>query len=82
MAQKSKSVIAPNGYGNIEIRVKDLIGERNISKYELARLTGTRYETIDKWCKNDVSKMNLDVLAKICFVLDCHPSDILIYTKN
>ena len=35
-----------------------------------------------KWYKGEVEKMDLDVLARICYVLDCSPSDIISYEER
>ena len=56
--------------------------ERDINRNTLSRLTGVRFEVIDKWSKGKVERMDLDVLARICFVLDCKVSDILEYEEK
>ena len=78
----SKSVISINEYGKIDINLKELMIIRKITRNHLARTSNTRLEVINKWYKNEVEKMDLDVLARICYVLDCSPSDILIYGKQ
>ena len=39
-----------------------------------------RFEVIDKWYNGHVEKFDADVLARICFVLECTPGDIIRYT--
>ena len=56
--------------------------ERGINRNTLSRLTGVRFEVIDKWVKGKVERMDLDVLARICFVLDCKVTDILEYRER
>ncbi len=75
----SKSVITIKEYGRIEICLKDLIESRNMSRNFLAKAANTRFEVIDKWYNNNVEKLDLDVLARICYVLNCSPSDIIKY---
>lgn len=78
---ETKSVISINEYGKINIELKKLIDEKKITRNRLAKSSNTRFEVIDKWCENNVEKLDLDVLARICYVLECEPSDIIKYNK-
>ncbi|MBE6881258.1 MAG: helix-turn-helix transcriptional regulator [Ruminococcaceae bacterium] len=78
----SKTVISIKEYGKIELRLNEILEEREIKRYHLAKITNTRFEVIDKWCKNNVEKLDLDVLARICYALDCSPSDIIKHIKS
>lgn len=73
----SKSVISIKEYGKIEIVLKEMLESRGIRRNALAKATNTRFEVIDKWYNNRVEKLDLDVLARICYALDCTPSDII-----
>ena len=66
-------------YGKIEIKLGELMRQRGIRRGALSRLTGVRFEVIDKWTKGKVERMDLDVLARVCYVLDCKVTDILEY---
>ncbi|MBE5952392.1 MAG: helix-turn-helix transcriptional regulator [Lachnospiraceae bacterium] len=54
--------------------------ERGISRNALARAIDTRFEVINKWYHGHVEKIDSDVLARICYVLNCSPGDIIRYT--
>ena len=71
-----KSVITINEYGKINVHLKEIMERKNITQYALAKSTNTRFEVIKKWCNNEVEKMDLDVLARICYVLEFSPADI------
>lgn len=71
-----------NEYGTIEIKLKELMDARGISRYALARAVDTRFEVIDKWYHGRVEKIDSDILARICFVLDCKPGDIIQHIMN
>lgn len=71
-----------NEYGQIEIRLKDIMDERGISRNALARAVDTRFEVINKWYNGHVEKIDSDVLARICFVLNCLPGDIIHYVMK
>ncbi len=78
----TKSIITINDYGKINIRLNDIMKSRNITRNYLARTSNTRFEVINKWYNNEVEKMDLDILARICYVLDCSPADIIRYEKD
>lgn len=69
-------------YGHIEIRLKEIMEARGVTRNALARATNTRFEVINKWYQGHVEKIDADVLARICYILDCEPGDLIIYTET
>ena len=55
----------------------DVLKDRNITRYELAKKTGIQYQIIDNYYKNKVTRYDKDTLLKICIALDCEVGDIL-----
>ncbi|MBR2408268.1 MAG: helix-turn-helix transcriptional regulator [Lachnospiraceae bacterium] len=55
---------------------------RGISRNALARAVNTRFEVIDKWYQGHIEKIDADILARICFVLECTPEDIIRYVSE
>ena len=76
------SIITIKDYGKIDLKLKELMDSKGITRHHLARITNTRFEVINKWYKNNVEKMDLDVLARICYSLGCSPSDIIKYDNK
>lgn len=74
-----KEIYTLNQYGSIEINLRENMDKKNITRNALARAINTRFEVIDKWYNGRVEKIDADVLARICYVLDCTPADIIIY---
>ena len=66
----------------IRLRLDKTLKNRNISRYELAKQTGIRYQIIDNYYKNKVIRYDSYVLGKICSVLDCDISDLLEKTEE
>lgn len=69
-------------YGQIEIHLKEYMDTKNITRNALARAINTRFEVIDKWYNGHVEKIDSDILARICFVLDCNPGDLIRYSSK
>lgn len=68
-------------YGKINLKLKEYMDERKITRNALAKRVNTRFEVIDKWYNNRIENIDLDILARICFVLSCDTNDILKYEK-
>lgn len=78
----SKSVVTIKEYGKISIHLKEIMDSKNLTRNYLARVSNTRFEVINKWYNNEVEKMDLDILARICYVLECSPADIIRFDNN
>jgi len=60
----------------LENKLPQLLDQRNLSIRELARRTGITYTTIRAVVQGDRRSIQLDVLEKICLVLEIQPGDI------
>jgi len=68
-------------YGRIKLKLRGIMDANNISRNTLARKIDVRFEVIDRWYNGNIEKMDLDILARICFVLGCGVADIIEYTE-
>lgn len=74
-----KEIFTINEYGTIEICIKKYMDEQKITRNALARAINARFEVVDKWYNGHVERIDTDVLARICYVLNCTPGDIIQY---
>lgn len=76
------SIVNIQEYGKIKIKLSDIMDSKGITRNKLRTLTGVKYEVIDRYYKaENVERVDLDFLAKACFVLNCSISDLLEYEK-
>lgn len=69
-------------YGHIRVKLAEVLDSRGITRNKLRTLTGTKYEVIDRYYKGiSIEMVDLDFLAKVCYVLDCKISDLLEYQR-
>ena len=66
-------------YGQISLKLADFLDSRGITRNRLSTLTGVKYEVIDRYYKDKVERVDLDFLAKVCYVLGCQIGDLLEY---
>lgn len=66
----------------IKIKLCELMGKEKMTRKYLAELTGIRPNTIGDLYKEDVKKIDLNALDKICSVFDCAISDVLEYIPD
>ncbi len=79
---KNKRVNIDNfKYGIVNIKLKELLKKSNITRYELEKITGITYKTINRYYNNKIVKADLEIIAKFCYVLNCEISDLIEY-KN
>ena len=69
-------------YGRVVITLKDVMDKQDMTRNRLASLTGLVYNSVNRYYQNaPISSVDLDVLAKICFVLNCEIADVLKYER-
>lgn len=76
-----KPVSTIQDYGRIRIKLRKLMEKKGLTRYQLSRLTNTRFEVINKWYNGNVERIDTDVLARLCFTLGCRVEDIIEYNK-
>ena len=66
----------------IKFKVKVMLAMREMTQKELAEKTGIRPPTISAICTGTIKHLPVDVLDRVCDVLDCQPGDIVEYTRT
>lgn len=53
---------------------------KHISIYQVSKLASLKHSTVKSYYNNcPITRVDLDVLSKLCYVLDCEIDDILEY---
>ncbi len=52
------------------------------SKYALAKELNTEYKVINRYAHGDLSRLDIEVLAKLCNACYCHIEDIVEYVNE
>lgn len=76
----NKQVLEYKDFGYISVKLDSIMKAKDITTYELSKKTNIRFQTISKLrSANEVTRINLDVLAKLCYVLECNVDDLIEY---
>ena len=66
----------------VRLTIDKYLDERGITRYELAKRTEVKFQTIDRYYKNRVVRFDSYILDRICAALDCELCDIIQYVKD
>ncbi|MBP3308022.1 MAG: helix-turn-helix transcriptional regulator [Clostridia bacterium] len=66
----------------VRLIIDKYIDGRGITRYELAKRTEVKFQTIDRYYKNRVVRYDSYILDRICQVLDCDLCDIIEYVRD
>lgn len=66
----------------IKFKVKVMLAMRDMTQKELAERTGIRPPTISAICTGSIKHLPVEVLDKICAVLECQPADLMEHIKE
>lgn len=67
-------------WGKIDLKLDEYLKKHNISRSSLSRNGQIHYKQLLKYCNNDMQKVDLKLLARICKTINCEIGDIITYT--
>ena len=66
----------------VRLTLDQYLDRHGITRYELAKRTDVKFQTIDRYYKNLVVRYDSYILDRICTALECELSDIIEYQKE
>ena len=66
----------------VRLTIDKYLKEHGMTRYELAKRTDVKFQTIDRYYKNRVIRYDSYILDRICAALECQPCDIIEYVKD
>jgi len=64
-------------YGTVRIKLEELIQREGISKNKLSHRAEMQRSQINNYCSNKISRLDIDVLGRLCTVLNCDIGELL-----
>jgi len=66
-----------DNYGTIRIKLDELLKQSGLSKSKLSHRAEMQRTQINHYCNNKITRLDIDVLARICTVFNCKIEDLL-----
>lgn len=64
-------------YGTIKICLSELIAEKGLNRNQVSLKAAMNWKQVDRYCDNDISRLDIFVLCKLCTALECNIQDLL-----
>ena len=75
-----KRISFGTNYGRVNSNLKAVMDRKEISINTMSKLADIKYHVVKRYYyNNDLYHVDLQLLAKFCYILDCKISDILEY---
>lgn len=68
-------------FGKIIFKIDKVLEGKNISKNKLEKEANIQRTQLNSYCNNKVKRIDLETIAKICYVLECKVEDIMDYVR-
>ena len=68
-------------YGKVEITLKNVLEKKDVSRNKLCTMIAANYDLVNRYYNNKVIRVDLDIIARMCFALGCDVNDILKFKK-
>jgi len=62
----------------IRMNVQQLLDQKGKSRYWLVKEMQSTYKSIDKYCDNTATGIELETIRKLCAILECEPNDLFV----
>ena len=66
----------------VKLTLDQYLEKCGMTRYELAKRTDVKFQTIDRYYKNRVVRYDCYILDRICSALQCDISDIIVYVDE
>lgn len=69
-------------YGHIHIKLDKIMKEQNISINKLAFRAEMQRTQLKAYINNDVQRLDISVLSRLCYALECSLEDLIEYVPS
>lgn len=66
-------------YGHLEIRLAESIEEKGLNRNKVSLKAAMNWRQVDRYCENDITRLDTFVLCKLCTALECEIQDLLVF---
>lgn len=66
-------------FGTVKIHLEELMKQQNISINKLSFRAEMQRTQLKKYYRNEIQRLDIAVLSRLCYALDCDLNDLLEY---
>lgn len=66
-------------YGHVHIKLEEIMKEQNVSINKLAFRAEMQRTQLKAYMRNEVQRLDISVLARLCYALECSLDDLVEY---
>ncbi len=77
-----KPIVYEIEYGTIKVKLNEIMEKKKLSVYDINTNGNIRYQTLQVLQDNSATRIDFEVLAKLCYTLDCKVEDLIEYIPN
>ena len=66
-------------YGHLEIRLAELIEKKGLNRNKVSLKAAMNWRQVDRYCENNITRLDTFVLCKLCTALECEIQDLLVF---
>lgn len=70
------------GYGTLNLRIEELLKEKNISKNRICKDLDIPRSNFNRYCRNECQRLDVAMLCKLLHYLNADISDLLLYQRE
>ncbi len=69
-------------YGILHLRINEILQEKGISKNKICKDLDIPRTNFNKYCRDAVSRLDTQLICKLCWYLDISVGDLIVYKKS
>lgn len=69
-------------YGHLELRINELLKERDISKNRICKDLDIPRSNFNRYCSGNFQRIDANLICKLCTYLDCDISDLIVHMQD
>ena len=66
-------------FGTVKINLEEIMKRQNISINKLSFRAEMQRTQLKKYCRNEVQRLDIAVLSRLCYALNCDLNELLEY---
>ena len=79
--KNSDGIVTYKDYGYIKYNMKAIMKKKRLTKSQIVKRTGLHHQIIERYMNDTIIRFDRDILAKLCYVLDCDLDEMICYVR-